>query len=429
MDTNIIQLDLIIIVGISILTLILLIILKSFKPAGLIIYILSLLLYIAGSLLKNLFLVFLSTSFLIIFLLLTIYYFVILFIYRKKSIEFSLYNFNIIHPFKESEIDFTAINLPSPFPGVFSVLSYGVFENHDLIIKKNSSINYKNKNLISINEIFPRHGEFYLKNFRLIIFDVFGFTKFGINIKFECSITVYPYFIDYAQIPFFLESGGEEILQSVVKENSTDFFENRKYYPGDDIRRINWKIFAHSGELHVREVEKIPPKIGKITLLYAPYSKNILEYEHISALFLSTINYLLKYGFAIQIICPISNNPIMLEEKSEKEFNRIINNSYKPFMQDGLAFNQKPVVFASYEEFTRLLEKNLINNCFCVASCYIDSSVRNDLIKEIVFVGDNDSLIKDIIHKIKNFNDKKNRDRKLNDVSEIANKKRVQLKF
>ena len=36
---------------------------------------------------------------------------------------------------------------------------------------------------------------------------------------------------------------------------SMDFAEHREYMPGDDIRRIDWKVFARSDRYYVKEFE------------------------------------------------------------------------------------------------------------------------------------------------------------------------------
>lgn len=44
----------------------------------------------------------------------------------------------------------------------------------------------------------------------------------------------------------------------------------RKYYPGDDMRRLNWKLFAHSGEFFLRIPEETPPPYADIYLWIDP---------------------------------------------------------------------------------------------------------------------------------------------------------------
>jgi len=36
---------------------------------------------------------------------------------------------------------------------------------------------------------------------------------------------------------------------------STDFAEHRSYQPGDDIRRVDWRLYARTDRLHIREFE------------------------------------------------------------------------------------------------------------------------------------------------------------------------------
>src|SRR6476659_8290477 len=62
--------------------------------------------------------------------------------------------------------------------------------------------------------------------------------------------------------------GNLELLAKVVVEgfinglhrsphlgSSTDFAEHRAYMPGDDIRRIDWKLFARSDRHYIKEYE------------------------------------------------------------------------------------------------------------------------------------------------------------------------------
>jgi uncharacterized protein (DUF58 family) len=48
---------------------------------------------------------------------------------------------------------------------------------------------------------------------------------------------------------------------------SDNLIDHRPYVPGDDPRRINWKLYGHAGDLFVREEEREPPPRGKLTLL------------------------------------------------------------------------------------------------------------------------------------------------------------------
>ncbi len=64
-----------------------------------------------------------------------------------------------------------------------------------------------------------------------------------------------------------LEAAGGEILRSGdMRVKTEDLGESRKYHPGDDPRKINWKLYAHSEELFLRSHEENPPPKGRLSL-------------------------------------------------------------------------------------------------------------------------------------------------------------------
>jgi len=44
----------------------------------------------------------------------------------------------------------------------------------------------------------------------------------------------------------------------------------RKYFPGDDIRKVHWKVFAHTSELFLRIGEEIPPPESRFLVILDP---------------------------------------------------------------------------------------------------------------------------------------------------------------
>lgn len=49
---------------------------------------------------------------------------------------------------------------------------------------------------------------------------------------------------------------------------SENLYETRTYLPGDDPRKINWKIYAHSGALAIREGELLPPPAAEFFCVF-----------------------------------------------------------------------------------------------------------------------------------------------------------------
>lgn len=59
---------------------------------------------------------------------------------------------------------------------------------------------------------------------------------------------------------------------------SEELYEVRPYLPGDDPRKINWKVWAHSGELALREGELLPPPSEEYAILFwSPVDKRNLQ--------------------------------------------------------------------------------------------------------------------------------------------------------
>jgi uncharacterized protein (DUF58 family) len=62
-------------------------------------------------------------------------------------------------------------------------------------------------------------------------------------------------------VPFVPQprTGGDVHREEPSFARTDELTESRRYLPGDDPRRINWKLYGHSGELFVREGEPEPP--------------------------------------------------------------------------------------------------------------------------------------------------------------------------
>jgi hypothetical protein len=63
------------------------------------------------------------------------------------------------------------------------------------------------------------------------------------------------------------ETGGNAATQGDRLKRSDELLETRKYYPGDDVRRLSWKLYAHSGELFLKIGEETPPPHSRLLVL------------------------------------------------------------------------------------------------------------------------------------------------------------------
>jgi len=110
---------------------------------------------------------------------------------------------------------------------------------------------------------------------RLVIFDAPGFFSLGFSIfQNDNPHNETPRFLALPHpaeeaIPLFPRSGGTEVRNEPHYRKSNELINHRPYVPGDDPRRINWKLYSHvaSGELFVREGESEPPPCSRLLIL------------------------------------------------------------------------------------------------------------------------------------------------------------------
>ena len=123
-----------------------------------------------------------------------------------------------------------------------------------------------------INETFitkkgKYRGIYKSREVSVICRDLLKFTESAVNIEFSEAVVVYPFLAGHREMPDYSEEGGESSRYSVRKRRSDEFLEVRKYFPGDDVRKLNWKVFAHTGELFLRVGEETPPPLSEILFI------------------------------------------------------------------------------------------------------------------------------------------------------------------
>ncbi|MCG8569580.1 MAG: DUF58 domain-containing protein [Spirochaetes bacterium] len=401
-----------------------------YKLPALLLFPLSVLVLFQSS---HLLLQFLATT-IICFLLFYSFYFFILFLQTKKnrSIITSFDN-RLIHPFQECQIVIAGNYLPVQSIGLFITLYFDLYQDHEKIETKKYHLYQSPPQHWYFDFCYDRHGFFQLKNFRFVIQDIFGLTQFTLSVDFEYLLNIYPFFLNEIKIPLQLKKGGEEVLQSIEKIDSTDFFENRKYYPGDDPRRINWKIFAHSDELHIREVEKIPPQIGELSLIFAPHSKSIFEYEYISALFFTTIHYFLQLQLSMKILAPPFTQFISIDNHSEKKFNHIMNHSYHPFHGHNTVrtkTQKSSLLFTTSEELEKFLVQKMIDkNTYCIVAAENFQQKTFNFKKKWYKIIDHDNLFMDYYKSKQQMQHQKKRLQHYEHLKNIAQYQNIELNW
>ncbi len=75
-------------------------------------------------------------------------------------------------------------------------------------------------------------------------------------------------------LPFFPGGKTGIVRGKGVFNRSEDLFDARPYQLGDDPRKINWKLFAHTGKLAVRQGDLLPPPSSEILILINCYIRS-----------------------------------------------------------------------------------------------------------------------------------------------------------
>ncbi len=93
--------------------------------------------------------------------------------------------------------------------------------------------------------------------------DILGFTANRLSVPMTGALAVHPT-VTSEQSWRILAEGEAPSATTSRRRRSEELLEVRKYYPGDDARRLNWKVFAHSRELFLRVGEETPPPESRV---------------------------------------------------------------------------------------------------------------------------------------------------------------------
>jgi len=94
--------------------------------------------------------------------------------------------------------------------------------------------------------------------------DLLGFTAHRLSVPVRETLTVFPTLSPVPEASTFMEQAEDSAVYAPRRRRSEELLEARKYYPGDDVRRLNWKVFAHLNELFLRIGEDVPPPESRI---------------------------------------------------------------------------------------------------------------------------------------------------------------------
>ena len=114
-----------------------------------------------------------------------------------------------------------------------------------------------------------KRGRYSCRRLDIKVCDLLGFTSSLIRWPCEDYLVVMPQVLRREVL--LLQVSGEETTDTTRRRRTSDeLLEVRKYYPGDDMRRLNWKVLAHTGELFLRKGEETPPPDSRLVFIFDP---------------------------------------------------------------------------------------------------------------------------------------------------------------
>jgi len=210
-----------------------------------------------------------------IFLIVLVYSFlsvlVLGLLYRKKSASLAM----TIIPDKVNIGDDAQVLVKSLLPGnirfrtipMVNIRCELCIETKDRrVIRYYADLNDDEAGRICIKE----RGVYLGERDRLIIFDAIGFFRFYLPLRQSAGPRLFalPNPADEARV-LQMKTGGAMHRNEARQIKTDELIDHRPYYPGDDPRRINWKLYSHSplGELVIRKEDSESPPHSRTIIL------------------------------------------------------------------------------------------------------------------------------------------------------------------
>lgn len=123
----------------------------------------------------------------------------------------------------------------------------------------------------------PSRGDYQGSLGILRVEDCFRFCRIDILLPEEEHLLILPEPSFHFPLPDLTIQGGTRPRERQPTQATLEELEIRKYIPGDDPRRLHWKLYAHSGELFLRIGEQDPPPLDTYHLHFDPTLPVLLD--------------------------------------------------------------------------------------------------------------------------------------------------------
>ena len=246
------------------------------RPLGFFVILVTVLAFIAGWLRNELALTLLGTVFLIMLVYCFLGILLLFLFHRRKAKTLSMVIVpETVSTGKEGELFIKAGGGDSPkgrrfwrLPAILIRCELFLTTRDGRVIHHYADPDFENYSRFPVKE----RGAYYSapEYDRFVILDAAGFFRFSLPLPRNDNprLLALPLPAEEA-VRLSLHSGGTEQRNEPHYRKSDELTDHRPYIPGDDPRRINWKLYSHAplGDLFVREGESEPPPHSRLLIL------------------------------------------------------------------------------------------------------------------------------------------------------------------
>jgi hypothetical protein len=151
----------------------------------------------------------------------------------------------------------------------------------------------------------PPRGVYFSGEASLKITDIAGFFSFSIkrpNDEIPENLIVYPA-CDF-EISLSVPENNTSLSNGANSfKRSEELYDLKSYFPGDDPRKINWPLYAHTGNFFIRQGELLPPPYKKISIYINTFFLSLSSDKYIFYfdLLINRLNGFIQYLLARKI--------------------------------------------------------------------------------------------------------------------------------
>ena len=227
-----------------------------------------------------------------------------------------------------------------------------------------------------------KRGIYKIDNLRISFLDILGFFRIYKNIPIKKDFKIYTNKKEIKHKNLEHSFSYESNIKDILNTMNDDYSDLKKYEPGDDIRKIHWKIFANKRELIVKKNELNKPKLKDIALFFA-FENNYNNFL-VNNRFLSDINDLTLSMFNTLTHNIIkSEQNIILGTSCSNNILKLPNHNSKFFdLLSEIDFLKQYKIKNSFDDFINsiLSTKNYLKNI----NIFIDPLISSYEIKSII---------------------------------------------